>query len=60
MLDDSRIRRAQAFIDDARTSLVEALDILDMLGDEFTNNHLDAARVSANVAISHLNILELS
>jgi len=51
MMDDSRIRRAKADIDDARTILCE-------LADELTDNNLEAARFALNVSIQHLNILE--
>jgi hypothetical protein len=51
VLDDSRIRRARALIDDARTVLAE-------LGDELTDNNLEAARLSLNVSLKHLSILE--
>lgn len=57
-MDDTRIRQARAWIDDARTSLQEALEILTAFSDEVTNNHVDAAKISANVAIAHLNLLE--
>jgi len=50
-MDDSRIRRAKAEIDDARTTLAE-------LADELTDNNLEAARFALNVSIQHLNIME--
>jgi len=50
-MDDSRIRRAKADIDDARTILCE-------LADELDDDNLEAARFALNVSIQHLNILE--
>jgi hypothetical protein len=52
-MDDTRIRRANALIDDARTILAE-------LSDELVDNNLEAARFSLNVSLRHLNILEAS
>jgi hypothetical protein len=51
VLDDSRIRRARALIDDAQAILAE-------LADELTDNNLEAARFSLNLSLRHLSILE--
>jgi hypothetical protein len=53
MNDDTRIRQAKAAIDDARTILAE-------IADEIDSDPLEAARVSLNVSLCHLNILEAS
>jgi hypothetical protein len=58
--DDTRKRRAAAFIDDARTSIVEAGSILSGLTDEVTDDHLEAARFMLNGALKHLDIWEAS
>jgi hypothetical protein len=50
-VNDTRIRRARALIDDAHVILAE-------MGAELSDNNLEAARFSLNVSLKHLNILE--
>jgi hypothetical protein len=53
LVKDSRIGHARALIDDARTILFE-------MSKEIIDENLQAARLSLNVAIKNLNILEAS